>query len=86
MARPSGSLWWSGVAAGMSISFSLLAQSILQVHLPDAQWRPLISGLGYPAGFIMVVMSRQQLFTDCRCLPSSMAEISRGWRECGRLS
>ena len=25
MARPSVSLWWSGVAAGLSISFSLLA-------------------------------------------------------------
>jgi formate/nitrite transporter FocA (FNT family) len=48
----------------MSISFSLLAQAILQAHLPDASWRPLIVGLGYPAGFVMVVMSRQQLFTE----------------------
>jgi hypothetical protein len=30
MARPVVSLWWSGVAAGMSISFSLLAQAIRQ--------------------------------------------------------
>jgi hypothetical protein len=29
MARPVISLWWSGVAAGLSISFSLLAQAIL---------------------------------------------------------
>src|SRR5690349_13087255 len=36
MARPTVSLWWSGVAAGLSISFSLLAQTILQTHLPDA--------------------------------------------------
>jgi len=63
MARPFVSLWWSGVAAGMSISFSLLASAILQVHLPDAPWRLLITGLGYP-GFVMVVMSRQQLFTE----------------------
>ena len=33
MARPAVSLWWSGVAAGMSISFSLLAQAIL-LHAP----------------------------------------------------
>src|SRR5262249_24101259 len=34
MARPFVSLWWSGFGAGMSISFSLLASAILQVHLP----------------------------------------------------
>ena len=28
MDRPAVSLWWSGVAAGLSISFSLLAQTI----------------------------------------------------------
>lgn len=64
MARPATSLWWSGVAAGLSISFSLLAQAILQTHLPDAPWRPLISDLGYTVGFVMVVLSRQQLFTE----------------------
>jgi formate/nitrite transporter FocA (FNT family) len=64
MERPSVSLWWSGVAAGLSISFSLLAQAILQTHLPDAPWRPLVTSLGYSVGFIMVVLSRQQLFTE----------------------
>jgi formate-nitrite transporter family protein len=64
MARPAVSLWWSGVAAGLSISFSLLAQAILQIHLPDAPWRPLVSSFGYTVGFIMVVLSRQQLFTE----------------------
>ena len=64
MARPAFSLWWSGVAAGMSISFSLLAQAILYTHLPDAPWRPLIADVGYTVGFVMVIMSRQQLFTE----------------------
>ncbi|HUI15855.1 MAG TPA: formate/nitrite transporter family protein [Xanthobacteraceae bacterium] len=64
MARPAVSLWWSGVAAGMSLSFSLLAQAILQSHLPDAPWRPLVADLGYSVGFVMVVLSRQQLFTE----------------------
>jgi formate/nitrite transporter FocA (FNT family) len=64
MVRPIVSLWWSGVAAGMSLSFSLLAQAILQSHLPDAPWRPLVADLGYAVGFVMVVMSRQQLFTE----------------------
>src|SRR6476660_3521917 len=42
MERPATSLWWSGLAAGLSISFSLLAMALLQAHLPDAPWRPLV--------------------------------------------
>lgn len=64
MARPATSLWWSGIAAGLSISFSLLAQAILETHLPDAPWRPLVTSFGYCVGFLMVVMGRQQLFTE----------------------
>ncbi len=64
MQRPATSLWWSGIAAGLSISFSLLSQAILEAHLPDAGWRHLLSSLGYSVGFLMVVLSRQQLFTE----------------------
>lgn len=64
MARPAVSLWWSGAAAGLSISFSVLAEAILRQHLPDESWRPLVTSLGYPVGFLMVVLGRQQLFTE----------------------
>src|SRR5262245_58123406 len=64
MERPAASLWWSGVAGGLSISFSLLAQAILKTHLPEAPWTHLITSLGYCVGFLMVVLSRQQLFTE----------------------
>lgn len=64
MARPVVSLWWSGVAAGMSMSFSLLTQGILLMHLPDTSWRPLMTSMGYPVGFLMVILGRQQLFTE----------------------
>lgn len=64
MVRPSTSLWWSGVAAGLSISFSLLAQAALWMHLPNAPWRPLVSSFGYSVGFLIVVLARQQLFTE----------------------
>jgi formate/nitrite transporter FocA (FNT family) len=64
MERPVTSLWWSGVAAGLSISFSLLAQSILHAHLSPAPWKVLVVSLGYSVGFMMVVLSRQQLFTE----------------------
>jgi formate-nitrite transporter family protein len=64
MERPAVSLWWSGLAAGVSMSFSLLAESVLKNHLPDAPWRPLVTSLGYSVGFLMTVLSRQQLFTE----------------------
>jgi formate/nitrite transporter FocA (FNT family) len=64
MERPAVSLWWSGLAAGLSMSFSLFAEAILLSHLPDADWRHLVVALGYPVGFVMVVLSRQQLFTE----------------------
>jgi formate-nitrite transporter family protein len=62
--RPAVSLWWSGLAAGLSMSFSLLAQAALKTHLPDTPWRPLVTGLGYSVGFLMTILSRQQLFTE----------------------
>ena len=64
MARPFASLWWSGAAAGLSISFSLLAQALLELALPDTPWRPLVASFGYSVGFLMAILSRQQLFTE----------------------
>src|SRR5438105_4396292 len=64
MSRPAVSLWWSGLAAGLSMSFSLLAEAILRLHLPQADWTHLVVSLGYPVGFVMVVLARQQLFTE----------------------
>src|ERR1051326_311710 len=64
MTRPNTSLWWSGVAGGISIRLSLLTQAILQAHLPDADWTPLVTSLGYCVGFLIVILGRQQLFTE----------------------
>lgn len=64
MDRPVTSLWWSGLAAGLSISFSPLARTIIHIHLPATVWRPLVSALGYPVGFLIVILARQQLFTE----------------------
>ena len=64
IARPTSSLWWSGVAGGLSISFSLLAMAILETHLPEAGWRILVTSLGYTIGFLIVILGRQQLFTE----------------------
>lgn len=64
MERPTTSLLWSGVAAGVSVSVSLLAQAVLVAHLPEAPWRNLVANLGYTVGFLIVVLGRQQLFTE----------------------
>ena len=64
LARPASSLWWSGVAGGLSISFSLLAMAILETHLPEAGWRVLVTSMGYTIGFLIVILGRQQLFTE----------------------
>lgn len=62
--RPVTALLFSGVAAGLAISISLLAELFLRDHLPDTEWAPLIYLLGYPAGYIIVIMGRLQLFTE----------------------
>ncbi len=62
--RPASALAWSGLAAGMSMGFSLVAQALLQSRLPDTSWRPLIVKLGYSLGFLIVIIGRQQLFTE----------------------
>ena len=64
LARPSAALAWSGLAAGLSMSFSFLAVSLLHAHTPHAKWQPLVTALAYPIGFIIVVLGRQQLFTE----------------------
>ena len=85
MARPITSLWWSGVAAGLSISFSLLAQAILQQHLPDAPWRPLVASFGYCVGFLMVVLGNQQLFTESTITVVLPVFKDIGWRNIWRI-
>jgi formate-nitrite transporter family protein len=62
--RPPAALAWSGLAAGLSMGFSFITEGLLMAHLPDQPWRPLITRLGYSVGFLIVVLGRQQLFTE----------------------
>jgi formate/nitrite transporter FocA (FNT family) len=62
--RSSAALAWSGFAAGLSMGFSLVAEALLAAHLPPASWAPLISKFGYSVGFLIVILGRQQLFTE----------------------
>jgi formate/nitrite transporter FocA (FNT family) len=64
LVRPAPSLFWSGVAAGLSIGLSMLGMGLLQASLPDEPWRKLIASFGYTFGFLVVILGRQQLFTE----------------------
>ncbi len=76
------------MAAGLSLSLSLLAQGALQAHLPDAPWRSLVSSLGYTVGFLVAVMARHQLFTEntlTAVLPVASDFNARNLLRTGRL-
>ncbi|HZS75540.1 MAG TPA: formate/nitrite transporter family protein [Ktedonobacteraceae bacterium] len=62
--RAPAALALSALAAGLSMGFSLVAQGLLHAYLPAAPWRPLVDNLGYSVGFFIVVLGRQQLFTE----------------------
>lgn len=62
--RPLSALAWSGLAAGLSMGFSLVAEGLLQATLPEREWATAVSKLGYAVGFLFVMLGRQQLFTE----------------------
>jgi formate/nitrite transporter FocA (FNT family) len=64
LARTFGALWWSGLAAGLSIGFSMLSQAMLTAALGDLPGATIVSRIGYAVGFLIVILSRQQLFTE----------------------
>ena len=67
--RSTAALFWSGLAAGLSMGFSFLAEGLLRAHLPDAEWRPLVAKLSYSVGFVVVIIGSQQLFTENTLTP-----------------
>ena len=63
MDRPARALLWSAVAAGLTIGFSFLAGTYLAM-LVAAPYKVAVAALGYPLGFMFVVIARNQLFTE----------------------
>src|SRR5215475_13621704 len=54
--RTSSGLAWSGLAAGLSMGFSLIAEGLLYTYLPDAEWKTLLTKFGYSVGFLIVII------------------------------
>lgn len=87
--RSSSALAWSGLAAGLSMGFSLMIEGVLRANMADAPSRRLLSKLGYSAGFVIVILGRQQLFTENTLTPvlpllrkynmATAANVARLW-------
>lgn len=62
--RPAASLLWSGFAAGLAINASLIAEGAIQSMSLATPWQHLLVSLGYPLGFVLVILGRMQFFTE----------------------
>ena len=62
--RSVAALWWSALAAGLTMGLSLMAMGLLNSRLPDGEAFKVIASFGYCAGFLAVILARQQLFTE----------------------
>ncbi len=68
--RTALSLAFSGLAAGLAMGFSAVAEAILAARLGGSEdWRLLVTKLGYCVGFLIVIIGRQQLFTENTLTP-----------------
>ncbi|OCR23965.1 membrane protein [Pseudomonas syringae] len=62
--RSVAALWWSALAAGLTMGLSLMAMGLFKSRLADVESSHVIASLGYSAGFLAVILARQQLFTE----------------------
>jgi len=87
--RDSLPLALSALAAGLSMGFSLIVEGKLRAVLPEGYLRDLGSPLGYTVGFLIVVLGRQQLFTENTLTPilpllhnrdaKTLVQVARLW-------
>lgn len=83
--RPVLSLWWSGVAAGIGISTSVLAEGILHTVFEGSDSQFAIESFGYTVGFVLVIMGRLQLFTENTLTVILPLLTHRSWHMLGCL-
>ena len=83
--RPFMSLWWSGVAAGIGISTSVLAEGILHTVFAGSDSQFALENLGYTVGFVLVIMGRLQLFTENTLTVILPLLTHRSWHMLGCL-
>lgn len=84
--RPFWALCWSGIAAGIAINASLLTEAALHHALPDAPWRDAVASIGYPIGFLLVILGRLQLFTESTITAMLPLATTPSWRSLRRTA
>jgi len=67
--RPAWSLGFSALSAGLCIGFSFLLEGKIRSLIAAGTARDLLTPLGYTVGFLIVVLGRQQLFTENTLTP-----------------
>ncbi len=83
--RPALSLAFSGFAAGVAITSSVLATTFLKLHLAEERWAELVTALGYSVGFVVVILGNLQLFTETTVTAVLPLAMHPTLRNLGRL-
>ncbi|WP_295467164.1 formate/nitrite transporter family protein [uncultured Pseudomonas sp.] len=86
--RTIAALFWSALAAGLTMGLSLMAMGLLNANLPEGGYSKVIASFGYSAGFLAVILARQQLFTEntlTAVLPVMSAPTLHNFGRLGRL-
>jgi formate/nitrite transporter FocA (FNT family) len=72
-------LWWSALAAGISIGFSVLSQAMLEATLEGVPGARMIADFGYCVGFLIVILAHQQLFTENTLTAVLPVMVKKDW-------
>ncbi len=84
--RPKHNLAFSGLAAGLSMGLSGMSVAVGLSVLGSSPGAEAISFLGYPLGFLVVILGRQQLFTENTLFPVALVlETRRHLASTGKL-
>ena len=78
--RPSSSLLYSALTAGLAMGASVLLMGAIQKAVGDAAWSSLAIAVGYPAGFLLIAMARMQLYTENTLTAVLPVTKNRRWR------
>jgi formate/nitrite transporter FocA (FNT family) len=70
LARPISNLAISAMAAGLTMGLSAIGVALLRSAVGSD--RPALASLGYPLGFVAVILGRQQLFTENTLFPVAL--------------
>lgn len=84
--RPKRALMFSGIAAGILISFSVLGEALLRARLPEGDWVYVFENMGYTFGFLLVILGRMQLFTENTITTVAPVLVTRSWHVAGQMA